>query len=137
MGMGGGAGVPGFDAAGVGGRNESVADSAGDGNVAADGPDGIAMRGEGAAIPLEELDGDDFMGVACGVCKVPGGTPTSTSTEISVSLSRVTVFGSVGVSEDHTFCRNSYRIGEKRTATLAFLWPGRRAIGGRAKLARE
>ena len=33
----GGAGVPGLDAAGVGGRSESVADSAGYGIIAADG----------------------------------------------------------------------------------------------------
>lgn len=107
MGIADGAGVPGVDAEGVGGRSESVADSAGDGNAAADGPDGMAMRGEGAAIPIDEEDENDFTGVAWGVCKVPGGTPMSTSTETSVSLSRGIVFGSVGVSEDHTFCRKS------------------------------
>ena len=63
-----GAGVPGVEAAGVGGRaRTSVAESAGEGIVAAGvGPGGIAMRGEGAAMPACAcLEGD-----ACGVFKL-------------------------------------------------------------------
>ena len=56
----GGAGVPGFDAAGVIGRNESVAESAGDGIMVAVGPEGMAMRGEGAAMP--PMDAEGFAG---------------------------------------------------------------------------
>ncbi|PIL28888.1 hypothetical protein GSI_08934 [Ganoderma sinense ZZ0214-1] len=99
-----GAGVPGFDAAGVGGRNESVADNAGEGIMAALGPVGIAMRGEGAAMPPTEEVTEGFAGDGCGVlsCTDEGGTPISTSTEISVSDSSVIVFGSLWGSAPHT-----------------------------------
>lgn len=39
----------------------------------ADGLDGMTMCGGGAAIPLEELDGDSFRG-NMRVRRVPGGT---------------------------------------------------------------
>lgn len=42
------AGVAGLEAAGVGGRNESAAERAGDGIVALCGVCGMAMRGDGA-----------------------------------------------------------------------------------------
>ncbi len=62
----GGAGVPGIEAAGVGGRNESVADNAGEGIIVAAGPVGIAMRGEGATIVPNEFK-DSLTGEGCGV----------------------------------------------------------------------
>ncbi len=65
------------------------------------------------------------------------GPERSTSTDWSLPLSTATVAGSKGPSVDVTPGRSSYRTGENFTATLAFLCPGRRAIGGRAKFARE
>ena len=60
--MGGIAGVPPREVIGVGGRNESVADSAGDGIIMlGGGPVGIAMRGAGWAIELL-LPDEDFVG---------------------------------------------------------------------------
>lgn len=73
-----------------------------------------------------------------GVCDGRGlGSAISTSTDVSDPLSTATVLGSAASSPSVTPERSSYKIGENLTATLAFLCPGSRAIGGRAKLARE
>ena len=49
---------------------------------------------------------------------------TSSSTEPSLPFSTIAVFVSCDVSVPVMILRNSYRIGENLTATLAFLCPG-------------
>lgn len=129
------AGVEGFEIEGVGGRNESVADRAGEG--------GIAGRGVGAKIAEPDVDADNLRGDKgvrmsgrCEGARAGDGPAMSTSTDLSLPLSTDTIFAS-GCESELTPGRRSYRIGENLTATLGFLCPGRRAMGGRAKFARE
>lgn len=132
-------GVAGFEASGVGGRKESVADKAGDGMVTLCGVEGIAIRGEGEIMGDVEIDGgvgfvEELAEVSVGRCL---GSAISMFTDLSEPLSTTIVLGSAENSPSVTPERNSYSRGENLTATLAFLCPGSRAIGGRAKLARE
>jgi hypothetical protein len=125
---GGGAGVGGFDTAGLEARTESVAESTGDGRVrTVDNDGGTAGRARGA-------NNVGFRGDNCGVSLVAesagvlgaetGGAATSTLTVVSLPFSTTTCFVSVGASGPNTPGRSSYSIGENLTATLAFLCPG-------------
>ena len=144
-----GAGVGGFeiDGTGLNPRRdiESVAESAGEGSVSAEG----ICAGTGAGIARGArtmgLEGDNRAGVSSGA-PVDGveappllleDAPTSTETVSSRPLSTATCLVSAWSSPPETPGRNSYRMGENFTATLAFLCPGSCATGGRAKLARE
>ena len=106
------AGVAGLDAAGVGGRNESVADRAGDGIVMLCGVGGIATRGEGAMIgEIVAEGGVCFTGdvvVISGLCDGRVlGSAISMSTALSSPLSTVTVLGSEEASPSLTPERSS------------------------------
>jgi hypothetical protein len=140
--LGGGAGVGGFDTAGLKARRESVAESTGDGRVRGVDSEGTAAgRARGANNVV--FNGDNICEVSlvaesAGVLGVEaGGAPTSTLTVVSLPFSTTTCFVSVGTSKPNTPGRSSYNIGENLTATLAFLCPGSCATGGLAKLARE
>ena len=87
----------------------------------------VKMRGDKGVMLSGEYEG----------ATLGEGPARSTSTEELLFRSIATVLGSIGVSIPPTPGRSSYKMGENLTATLGFLCPGNRAIGGRAKLARE
>lgn len=145
-----GAGVGGFEAAGVGGL-KSIGERAGEDFVRLEVPlpevfVDMASLGAGSAIVVGVIRGV-LWGVASNPlpCEsafallddvVASGPTKSTSMAPSKPFSNAAVFVS-GSKPPSTLGRSSYRIGENRTPTLAFLWPGSWAIGGRAKFARE
>lgn len=124
----GGAGVEGFDTAGLGARTESVAESTGEGRVRdVDSGGTIARRGSGAN--NVDFDGDtckiSLDAESAGVLGAEtGGPATSTLMAVSRPFSTTTYLVSAGPSRPKTPGRNSYNIGENLTATLAFLCPG-------------
>jgi|SRR6266702_379579 len=140
--LGGGAGVDGFDTAGLEARTESVAESTGDSKVRDVGSPGMSA-GTASGANSADFDGDAIWGISlvaesAGVLGVEAcEPPTSTLTAVSRPFSTTTCLVSVGTSGPNTPGRSSYNIGENLTATLAFLCPGSCATGGRAKLARE
>lgn len=125
-------GVPVIDLPGVGDLPASIARRAGDGVNNVDGPPGKtgvgATMGERHGVGIECLCGE--VGLIEGVAFC---SPRSNWTDSSFPCSTTIDWGS---SNPRMPCRSSYRIGENRTPTLAFLCPGSCAIGGRAKLAR-
>jgi len=139
--LGGGAGVEGFDTAGLDARTESVAESTGEGRVRDVDSEGM-IAGSARGANNIGFEGDVW-GISCdaesaGVFGAEaGGPPTSTLTAVSRPFSTTTYLVSAGPSGPKTPDRSSYNMGENLTATLAFLCPGSWAIGGRAKLARE
>lgn len=100
------AGVPLLDIMGVGGRSESVADNAGDGIITACGPEGIAIRGEGAtmdedgdtAVAVDVFTGD--WGVFISKEDEVSGGAMSTFTDSSLPFSTTMRFGSGGSGID-------------------------------------
>lgn len=138
--LGSGAGVDGFEIAGLEARTESVAESTGDSRAR----DVDVNAGTASGANNADFDGDGIRGISldaesAGVLGVEAACdpPTSTLMAVSLPFSTNTCFVSVGTSAPNTPGRSSYNIGENRTATLAFLCPGSCATGGRAKLARE
>ena len=146
-----GAGVGGLDAAGVGGF-ASVAGNNGDMIIELPSP---CWRGAGARIGVCELAlrfwglrwpttgeavteaPEGMVGPAISTSMLPS-TPLSMTPTFPLSGTCVLVSCSLAAEAGPTTpLLSSYRTGENRTATLAFLCPGSCAIGGRAKLARE
>lgn len=107
------AGVAGFDAAGVGGRMDSVADRAGDGIVVLwELAGGMATRGRGAMMGEMAADGGVAFTAGCvaisGLCDGRGfASAMSISTDLSTPLSTATVLGSPANSPSLTPERSS------------------------------
>jgi hypothetical protein len=127
--LGGGAGVEGFDTAGLDARTESVAESTGEGRVrdvdsdgmvagSARGANNVGFDGDKCSISLD-VERAGVFGAEAG-----GPLPTSTLTAVSRPFSTTTYLVSAGPSGPKTPGRSSYNMGENLTATLAFLCPG-------------